>query len=1555
MKQRSLFNLYLALTTGILSGARRVAMTLLATILLSMTAQPAWAETVDGVKYIDANGVEQTRDGVIVLTDSEKTLGETGGTESSPTETWYLCDTNRSYSTLSSYNYCNVNIILADGVVMSVENSSSSAIYIRGSLGIYGQSTGTNRGALTAKGTSSGIYANNDVTICSAKVTANGTTYGIISNGYDNGDVTIIGSEVTATANGTSGNAIFTYGGNITIKEGAEVTAEGNLAIYTPGGGISITRGKVTANGIECGIETSGSDKNITIEKAEVTATANGSSGYAIHTAKGRISITGGKVTANGTEYGIEASGLSKDITIKDAEVKAEGNYAIYAPGGGVSITGGKVTANGIECGIETSGSDKNITIEKAEVTATATGTSGNAIYAFSGGVSITGSKVTANGTSYGINGKNGVDLKWTNATDFIFASSYEVGDGKVVKTADGQRFVAFTVDNTNPESPVENGSAIIAGTVSDLATIAGKMLRPLDGYCVDVPEGLHIIGKTPDFVIGSVSYYQIAAGESVTVEASRQGVEFTGANMPAGTTFNADYTQATFTMPAGVDVAITGVRYWGTEVAYIDAAGNQATTPAGTKVYVLTGSETTLGEDGGTEKSPTETWYLCDTNRSYTSTLSSYNYCNVNIILADGVEMSVESSSSNAIYIQGSLGIYGQSTGNIRGALTAKGTSRGIYAQNDVTICSAEVTATGDDAIYTSNGGVSITGGKVTANGKFYGIHADASGKDITVKDAEVTATANGSSGYAIYSYNGGVSITGGKVTAEGTTYGINAGGSDKDVTISGAEVEATGTSGYAICSSNGGVSITGGKVTANGSYCGIRAYGSGKDVTISGAEVTVTVTGNSGYAICSDRGDVTIKDAEVTATANGSSGYAIYSSNGGVSITGGKVTANGKYYGIGAYGSNKDVTIKEAEVTAEGNYAIYATGGGVSITGGKVTANGTSYGIEAGGSNKDVTIKDAEVTAEGNYAIYAPVGGVSITGGKVTANGTEYGIEASGYEKDITIKDAEVKAEGNSAISTPTTGGGISITGGKVTATGTKYGICTSGSGKDITIEDAEVTATATGTSGFAIYSEHGGVSITGGKVTAEGTTYGIAALGSDKNITIKDAEVTAEGNYAIYTPEGDVSITGGKVTANGTSWGILAYNDVTISNAEVTATATGTSGKAITSLDGGSISISDGSVVTAKGTSYGVYGALTINGGTVGITGGSALSDINSYVANGGKVTLTSTSGNVYKVTFDDEWSDIPEVSLYSGSTVAEPTAPVRNGYVLGGWKNGSTLYDFNMPVTSDLALVSVWKKLLTNDDIKVDAIEDQAYTGSALTPAVTVKDGETDITDQCDITYSDNTNVGTATVTITAKASSTAYTGETTTTFIIVRPMENLFADGCSWTGYVAEEDLLLPDFLTAYIITALGEGTVTATPLEYVPKGEPVLLKREDNTKNSYAGIAGMGTAPTGNLLKVASASSQPTAFRDYGLYQDAFVLIGGGTLATGKVYLPVPQSQSRIATCTIVIEGETTSLRNVNVEIAESEEWFDLQGRKLDGKPAKKGVYIHNGKKEVVR
>lgn len=151
-----------------------------------------------------------------------------------------------------------------------------------------------------------------------------------------------------------------------------------------------------------------------------------------------------------------------------------------------------------------------------------------------------------------------------------------------------------------------------------------------------------------------------------------------------------------------------------------------------------------------------------------------------------------------------------------------------------------------------------------------------------------------------------------------------------------------------------------------------------------------------------------------------------------------------------------------------------------------------------------------------------------------------------------------------------------------------------------------------------------------------------------------------------------------------------------------------------------------------------------------------------------------TVASTvSTNFLTVSFDAAGgSPVPlSQSIIEGKKASMPTGLSRTGYELGGWTNGGVLYDFDSAVTSNLNLVARWKKLLSNG-ITIGAIDNQTYSGSTHSPAVTVKDGETDITDQCLFTFTNNVNAGTATVTISAKTESTGYSGQTSTTFSIL---------------------------------------------------------------------------------------------------------------------------------------------------------------------------------------
>ena len=73
------------------------------------------------------------------------------------------------------------------------------------------------------------------------------------------------------------------------------------------------------------------------------------------------------------------------------------------------------------------------------------------------------------------------------------------------------------------------------------------------------------------------------------------------------------------------------------------------------------------------------------------------------------------------------------------------------------------------------------------------------------------------------------------------------------------------------------------------------------------------------------------------------------------------------------------------------------------------------------------------------------------------------------------------------------------------------------------------------------------------------------------------------------------------------------------------------------------------------------------------------------------------------------------------------------------------------------TEDLLTLTIGKKTAAQLTLEVTVPEGgHTYTGSEIRPAVTVKDGETVVSaDEYEVTYSNNTNVGTATVTVKAK--------------------------------------------------------------------------------------------------------------------------------------------------------------------------------------------------------
>ena len=364
----------------------------------------------------------------------------------------------------------------------------------------------------------------------------------------------------------------------------------------------------------------------------------------------------------------------------------------------------------------------------------------------------------------------------------------------------------------------------------------------------------------------------------------------------------------------------------------------------------------------------------------------------------------------------------------------------------------------------------------------------------------------------------------------------------------------------------------------------------------------------------------------------------------------------------------------------------------------------------------------------------------------------------------------------------------------------------------------------------------------------------------------------------------------------------------------------------------------------------------GAPALSGDAVTITADDwALLETGGAVFLPAAGQLTSTYVN-YQTT-----TTVTEAGTYWTSTPSDDESGWKAIALTIGDTDVSLDTELNRRVATAVRLVkAVTKVPIAND--WVAEIADMDCTDEELKPTVTVKNGETVLTEGVDytVTYENNVEVGTATVTVTG-VESAGYVGSATATFEIVRDMSNVFSstEEYSWASYVAKEDLATPEGLTAFVVSQVGTTTATATPVGYIPAGTGILLRRSDATNHVYKGTAYLGdeAVPTTLLVGDATAPSAVTAYKDYVLYNDELVLSSGTSVAAGRAYLPAPTTSNAASRLFISIDGEETGIDGLEMagDGSQSKGWYDLSGRQLKGKPNQKGVYLYNGKKRVVK
>ena len=198
--------------------------------------------------------------------------------------------------------------------------------------------------------------------------------------------------------------------------------------------------------------------------------------------------------------------------------------------------------------------------------------------------------------------------------------------------------------------------------------------------------------------------------------------------------------------------------------------------------------------------------------------------------------------------------------------------------------------------------------------------------------------------------------------------------------------------------------------------------------------------------------------------------------------------------------------------------------------------------------------------------------------------------------------------------------------------------------------------------------------------------------------------------------------------------------------------------------------------------------------------------------------------------------------------------------------------------------------------------------------------------------------------------------------TSKTYSIKRQLEGVtFSGDKNWVTYFASEDLAIPEGIIAYRISAVNGTTVTAEQVDYINANTGVLLYKSGTPAMPL--LAGSYTGTNTDYTSLLKGGNFAEG-RNYILYGDEFVIYDGTAAGPGnfRCYLPAADATAaaRYRSLSIVIGGSdgTTSIDGTSLK-GDSEtdgtEWYDLQGRKLNGKPTKAGLYINNGKKIFVK
>ncbi len=185
-----------------------------------------------------------------------------------------------------------------------------------------------------------------------------------------------------------------------------------------------------------------------------------------------------------------------------------------------------------------------------------------------------------------------------------------------------------------------------------------------------------------------------------------------------------------------------------------------------------------------------------------------------------------------------------------------------------------------------------------------------------------------------------------------------------------------------------------------------------------------------------------------------------------------------------------------------------------------------------------------------------------------------------------------------------------------------------------------------------------------------------------------------------------------------------------------------------------------------------------------------------------------------------------------------------------------------------------------------------------------------------------------------------------------------PMDITFSAQNQYDTFAAgDEALVVPSVLSAYIITGIDGNGLNLSKVNVITPGMAVVIFNERELKDTKFVTATTSAEPSrsANLLHVASEKMEVKLGEVFLFYNDVFYYSQAGTIPQGGIYLENASPAKTRSFYSLNGDG-TTAINPLYINKVETQSsWYTLDGRQLPTAPTKKGLYIKNGKKIIIR